>query len=96
MLTSAAVRWVFEGAATGRPARWVAHGSLASTTATRENHSLVLPARFGLGITRRESRFETKSLVKTVGSRHFTEEVLGAVPLREKQSLGEPAVALFE
>ncbi len=96
MLTSAEVRWFFEGPIPGEIEQWFRRSSLALQAAPREDHYLLFPAALGLGLKLREGRLEVKSLSKSLGVRTFAVDVAGTVQVWGKEAYGEPAVKEFE
>ena len=96
MLTSAEVRWFFEGAIPDEIEQWFCRGDLLYKAAPREDHYLALPASLALNIKLREGRLEIKPLANTLGVRNFTVDVAGHVQLWEKWSGGDAAVKEFE
>jgi hypothetical protein len=81
MLTTAEVRWFFEGPIPDDIERWFCRSH---------------PANLGLGLKLREGRLEMKTLVESRGIRTFTADAAGTVQVWKKEAYGEPAVKEFE
>ena len=96
MLTSAEVRWFFDGPIPKEVEEWFCRSSLALHAAPREDHYLLFPAALGLGLKLREGRLEIKPLARTLGACTFAEDVAGTVQVWEKNAFGEPAIKEFE
>lgn len=95
-LTSAEVRWFFEGPVPDDIEQWFCRGGLLSKAEPREDHYLAFPASLGLNVKLREGRLEIKSLVKALGVRDFAADVSGNVEMWEKRIAGDAAVKEFE
>lgn len=95
-LTSAEVRWFFEGPVPDEMERWFCRGGLLDKAPPREDHYLLFPAPLGLNIKLREGRLEVKSLVGAPGLRTFATDIAGHIELWEKRTGGDAAVAEFE
>ncbi|HZC68071.1 MAG TPA: hypothetical protein VE201_05575 [Nitrospirales bacterium] len=96
MLTTAEVRWFFEGPIPDEIEQWFCRSNLALNAGPREDHYLLFPAALGLGLKLREGRLEIKLLVESLGVRTFTADVAGTVQVWKKEAYGEPAVKEFE
>ncbi len=96
MLTSAEVRWFFEGPIPADIEKWFGREGLTHHAAPREDHYLVFPAALGLGLKLREGRLEVKPLIKVLGVRNFAADATGNVQVWEKWSDGDAAVMEFE
>lgn len=95
-LTSAEVRWFFEGPVPDEIERWFCRGDLLARAEPREDHYLAFPASLGLNVKLREGRLEVKSLVKSLGARTVAADVAGNVEMWEKRIGGDAAVLEFE
>src|SRR2546428_9625645 len=96
MVTTAEVRWFFEGPLPEEVKQWFWRNSLALSPAPCEDHCLLFPAALGLGLKLREGRLEIKPLVESLGVRTFTADVAGTVQVWKKEAYGEPAFKEFE
>lgn len=89
ILTSAEIRWFFNGSLSPEIDEWFSMNHLVSKSESRDDHYLLFPASTSVGVKFRDGKLEIKPLVKDLGDRAYPPGVTGHAQVWEKWSYGD-------
>ncbi|MBA3965035.1 MAG: hypothetical protein H0X47_04560 [Nitrospirales bacterium] len=89
IVTSAEVRWFFEGTLSQEIDQWFSASDFVSKLEIRDDSYLVFPQSISVGVKFRDGKLEIKSKVKSLGVRTYPSDVIGHVQVWDKWSYGD-------
>lgn len=89
ILTSAEVRWFFEGSLSPEIDEWFSLGHSISKPESRADHYLVFPVSSSVGVKFRDGKLEIKPLVKVLVDSTYPQGIVGHAQMWEKWSYGD-------
>ncbi len=95
MIKSAEIRWIFPGDPPTEILETFLNSNLKSKPAYREDTYLMFSSSTTVGVKLRESKFEIKPLIKSLGKFEICDGVVGLIELWEKWSCNAQEIQLF-